>query len=123
MEVLTSELIPNSIPEKPWSHIAVDFIVKLPEAQECNVILVVCDCLTKIAHFIATTEKMLAGRLAKLFRDHMWKLHGLSESIILDRGAQFVSRLMRELSNLLEIQMKLSIAYYPQMNGQTERIN
>jgi len=79
--------MPNSITEKPWSHIAVDSMVKLPEAQRCNVILVVCDCLTKIAHFITTTEKMLAERLAKLFRDHMWKLHGLSESIILDRGA------------------------------------
>jgi len=50
-------------------------------------------------------------------------LHGLPESIISDRGVQFVVGMMKELNNLLEIQTKLSTAYYPQMNGQTERIN
>jgi len=50
-------------------------------------------------------------------------LHGLPESIILDRGVQFVAGMMKELNNLLEIQTKLSMAYYPQMDGQMERIN
>jgi len=50
-------------------------------------------------------------------------LHGLPESIILDRGVQFVAGMMKELNNLLEIQTKLSTAYYPQMDGQMERIN
>jgi len=65
----------------------------------------------------------LAEGLTKLFQDHVWKLHGLPESIILDRGAQFVAGIMRELNNLLGIQTKLSTAYYPQTDGQTERIN
>jgi len=79
--------MPNSIPEKPWRHISADFIVKLPLAQGYNTILVVCDHLTKMAHFILTTEKTLAAGLAQLFRDNIWKLHGLLESIISDRGA------------------------------------
>jgi len=76
-----------------------------------------------MAHFIATTEKTSAEGLVKLFWDHVWKLHGLPESIISDRGVQFAVGMMKELNNLLGIQTKLSTAYYPQTDGQTERIN
>ena len=76
-----------------------------------------------MAHFIPTTEKMSVKGLAKLFRDHVWKLHGLLESIISDRGVQFAAGMIREVNNLLGIQMKLSTAYHPQTDGQTERIN
>ena len=117
------KLIPNAIPEKPWSYISADFITKLPLAQGYNAILVVCNCFSKMAHFIATTEKMSAEGLAKLFQDHVWKLYRLPESIISDRGVQFAVGIMRELNNLLGIQTKLSTAYHPQMDGQTERIN
>jgi len=122
-EAPAGKLMPNAIPEKPWSHISADFITKLPLAQGYEAILVVCDCFSKMAHFIATTEKTLAEGLAKLFWDYVWKLHGLPESIISDRGVQFVMGMMKELNNLLEIQTKLSTAYHPQMDGQTERIN
>jgi len=50
-------------------------------------------------------------------------LHGLPESIISDRGVWFVAEMMRQLNNLLGIQTKLSTAYHPQTDGQTERIN
>jgi len=76
-----------------------------------------------MAHFIATIEKMLVEGLVKLFQDHIWKLHGLPQSIISDRGVQFVAGMIKELNNLLGIQMKLSIAYHPQTDGQTERLN
>ena len=78
--------MPNAIPEKPWSHILADFITKLSLIQDYNAILVVCDWFSKMVYFIATTEKTLAEGLTRLFRDHVWKLHRLSESIILDRG-------------------------------------
>ena len=78
--------MPNAIPEKPWSHILADFITKLPLVQDYNMILVVCDWFSKMAHFIATTEKTLAEGLARLFRDHIWKSIQLPENIILDRG-------------------------------------
>jgi len=76
-----------------------------------------------MAYFIATTEKTSAEGLTKLFQDHVWRLHGLPESIILDRGVQFAVGIMKELNNLLGIQTKLSTAYYSQTDGQTERIN
>ena len=113
----------NTILEKPWSHILADFITKLPLAQGYNAILVVCDHFSKMAYFIATTEKTSVEGLAKLFQDHIWKLHGLPKSIILDRGVQFVAGMMRELNNSLGIQMKLSTAYHSQTDGQMERIN
>jgi len=97
--------------------------MKLPLAQGYNAILVVCNRFSKMAHFIATMEKTMAERLARLFRDQMWKLYGLPKSIILDRGVQFVAGMMKELNNLLGIQTKLLTAYHPQTDGQTERIN
>jgi len=76
-----------------------------------------------MAHFVPMTEKTLAEGLARLFRDHVWKLHGLPENIILDRGAQFVANLMRELNQILGIETKLSTTFHPQTDGQTERTN
>jgi len=123
MQAPAGKLMLNSIPEKPWSHISVDFITKLPLAQVYDSILVVVDRLTKMAHFIPTTEKTTAGGLARLFRDNVWKLHGLLESIISDRGPQFAVGVMRELNAMLGINSKLSTVFHPQMDGQTERMN
>ena len=77
-------------------------------------ILVVYGRITKMAHFVPTMEKTLAEGLARLFRDYVWKLHGLPESIVSDRGAQFAAGLMRELNKMLGIETKLSIAFHPQ---------
>jgi len=54
---------------------------------------------------------------------HLWHNNGLPESIVLDRRVQFVVGMMKKLNHLLGIQTKLSIAYHPQTDGQTERIN
>jgi len=115
--------MPNSILEKPWAYISADFITKLLLAQEYNSILVVVDKLTKMVHFIPTTEKISAKELARLFKNNIWKLHGLSESIISDRGLQFTAGIIQELNRILEIESKLSTAFYPQTDEQTERVN
>ena len=115
--------MPNTVPEKPWTHISMDFITKLLLAQEYDSILVVCDRMTKMAYFVPTTEKTLVEGVARLFWNNVWKLHGLPESIITDRGAQFTAGIMKELNQMLGIDTKLSTAYYPQTDGQTERMN
>jgi len=74
-------------------HLMVDFITKLLLVAGKNVILVVYDRLSKMTYFVATTEETLAEGLARLFRDNMWKLHRLPESIISDRGPQVVAEL------------------------------
>jgi len=65
----------------------------------------------------------MAKGLARIFRDNMWQLHRLPKSIISDRGLQFTAEVMKKLNKLLGIDTKLSIAFYPQTDRQTERIN
>jgi len=115
--------MPNSIPEKAWTHISADFITKLSLAQGYDAILIVVDRLTKMAHFVPTTERTSAEGLARLFRDNIWKLHGLPDSIISDKGPQFAAGIMKELNHMLGIETKLSTAFHPQTDGQTERMN
>ena len=74
----------SKVPEKLWTHLMVDFITKLPVVAGKDAILVVCDRLSKMAHFVATTEAISAKGLVRLFRDNIWKLHGLLESIVSD---------------------------------------
>ena len=90
-----------------------DFITKLPIAQGYDSILVVVDRLTKMVYFISTIEKTLAEGLARLFRDNVWKLHGLPESIISDRGPQFVAEIIQELNRMLGVESKLLMAFHP----------
>jgi len=104
--------MPNLIPEKAWTHISADFIMKLPLAQGYDSILVVIDRFMKIVHFVSTTEKMSAEGLARLFRDNIWKLHGLPDSIISDRGPQFAAGIMKELNYMLGIETKLSTVFH-----------
>jgi len=122
-EMPVGKLRPNEVPERPWQHILVDFITKLPISKGHDLILVVCDRFLKMSHFVVTTEKITVEGLVKLFRDNVWKLHGLPESVILDKGPQFVAGLTKELNKMLGIETKLSMAYYPQTDGQTERTN
>jgi len=56
MQPLAGKLMPNSIPEKAWTYISVDFITKLPLVQRYDSILAVVDRFTKMAHFVPTTE-------------------------------------------------------------------
>ena len=107
-EMPAGKLRPNQVPERSWQHILVDFITKLPMFKGHDSILVVCDRFSKISHFVVTTEKTAAEGLARLFRDYMWKLHELLESMISDRGLQFAAGLIRKLTKMLGIETKLS---------------
>ena len=123
MEEMAGKLRLSKVLEKLWTHLTVDFIIKLPIVAEKDVILVVCDRLSKITHFVATTEGTLAEGLARLFRDNVWKLHGLPENVVSDRGPQFAAELTKELNKMLEIDTRLSTAFHPQIDGQTEWMN
>ena len=122
-EIPAGKLRPNQAPERLWQHILVDFIMKLPVSKDHDSILVVCDRFSKMSHFVVTTEKTTAEGLARLFRDNVWKLHGLPESVILDKGPQFATGMMKELNKMLGIETKLSTAYHPETDRQMERTN
>ena len=97
--------------------------MKLPVSKDHDSILVVCNRFLKMFHFVVMTEKIMAECLARLFRNNMWKLHRLLESVISDRGPQFAVRLTKELNKMLGIETKLSMAYHPEIDGQMERTN
>ena len=103
----------SEVLEKPWIHLIVDFIMKLLVVAGKDAILVVCNRLSKIIYFVATTKGTLAEGLVRLFRDNVWKLHGLPESIVSDRGPQFAAELIKKLNKMLGIEMKLLIVFYP----------
>jgi len=123
MEMPVGKLRPNEVPGRPWQHISVDFITKLLMSKGHDSILVVCDRFSKISHFVTAIEKTMAEGLVRLFRDNMWKLHGLLRSVISDRGPQFAAGLTKKLNKMLGIETKLSTVYHPQTDGQTERTN
>jgi len=85
--------------------------------------MVVVDRLSKWAHIIPTMPDIMASGVAQLFRDHIWKLHGLPKEVISDRGTQFVSNFTCNLSQLLGIKVAASMDYHPQTDGQTEWVN
>ena len=103
----------SKVPQKTWMHLTVDFITKLPVVAGKDAILVVCDRLSKMTHFVAMMEGTLAEGLARLFQDNVWKLHGLLESVVSDRGLQFMAELMKELNRMLGIKTKLLTAFHP----------
>ena len=86
--------MPNRIPYCRWQIISVDLITELPQSHGYDSILIAVDRLSKWAHFIATTSNITSLGVAWLFRDGVWKLHGLPEEVISDRGPQFVSNFM-----------------------------
>ena len=70
-----------------------DFILELPETKNGhNSIWIVVDRLTKRTHFIATKMAISAEDVATMFINHIWRLHGIPESIVSDRDRKFISK-------------------------------
>ena len=61
--------------------------------------------------------------IAKIYRNNIWKLHGVPRKILSDRGPQFTLKFMEEFTKVLGTKKQLLTAYHPQIDGQTERIN
>ena len=122
-EEIAGKLKLSKVLEKLWTYIIVDFIMKLPIVAGKDTILVVCNRLSKITYFVATIEGTSAEDLARLFRSNVWRLHRLLESIVLNKGPQFVAELTRELNRILGIETKLLMAFYLQTDGQIEWMN
>ena len=117
-------LQPLLIPEWKWDKLGMDFITGLPRTHSgYDSIWVVVDRLTKVAHFIPVKTTYTSAKLAKIYMTKIVCLHGVPRSIVSDRGTQFTSKFWNQLHETLGTRLEFSIAFHPQKDGQTERVN
>uniref|UniRef100_A0A803TR04 Gypsy retrotransposon integrase-like protein 1 n=1 Tax=Anolis carolinensis TaxID=28377 RepID=A0A803TR04_ANOCA len=109
-------------PSRPWTDIAMDFVVDLPNSNGFNTIWTIIDLFSKQAHFVALKRLPTAPELAKLFLQHVFRLHGCPKRIISDRGSQFTSRFWKSFLGILGTERALSTAFHPETDGATERV-
>ena len=117
------ELHPLEIPKGLWQDISIDMIGPLPRSNRMDAIVVIVDRFTKMIRLKAATTSISSEGIAKIYRDEIWKIHGVPRMILSDQGPQFASKFMEDLTKVLGTKRKLSTAYHPQTDGQTERIN
>lgn len=103
--------------------VTLDFIEGLPPSSSYKCILVVVDKFSKFAHFIKIAQPFTTHKVAQLFMENVYKLHGMAQALVSDRDKIFASRFWQELFRLSGTDLRLSSAYHPQSDDQTERVN
>jgi transposase InsO family protein len=116
-------LSPLPVPEGAWQVVTMDFIEGLPKSDSANCILVVVDKFSKYGHFIPLLHPYSATSVAQAFLDNIYKLHGMPTTIVSDRDRVFTNKFWQELFKLANVALKMSSAYHPQIDGQSERVN
>jgi len=119
-------LKPMPIALRAWKELLVDFVGPLPPSKvgknTYRHIMVVVNRLTKMK-ILVRMEEITSKAVATAFLDNVWKLHGLPNAITSDRGPQFTLDWWRLLCSTLRIMRRLSTAFHPQTDGQTENTN
>jgi hypothetical protein len=100
-----------------------DFIEGLPKVGGKSVILTVVDRFSKYAHFIALGHPYTAASVARAFFDGIVRLHGFPSSIVSDRDPVFTGHVWRDLFRLAGVKLRMSTAFHPQTDGQSEVVN
>jgi len=116
-------LQPLEVPYAAWTSISVDFITELPQSQGHTQIMVVVDRFTNMAHGIGLGTNATAKDVADTFLKEVWKLHRLPSDIVSDMDAKFSGEFWESVCKGLGIKRRMSTAYHPQTDGQTERAN
>lgn len=116
-------LQPLPVADRPWQHLSCDFVGPLPMSSGFNFVLTVVDRFTKMAVFLPCTKNITSFEFAKLFVRKVYSRFGLPSTIVTDRGPQFTAMVWQSLATLLGINHRLSTAYHPQTDGQSEIVN
>jgi hypothetical protein len=109
---------------RPFSTIAMDFIVKLLVSNRYDSILTIMDhdC-TKVVILLPCKEEMDSLGIAQLYLEKVFPYVGIPDKVISNRDLRFTSKLFKEVCDLLKIKQNVSSAYHPQMDGQSEKTN
>jgi len=102
-----------AVPDQAWQVVTIDFIEGLPNSSSYNCILVVVDKFSKYAHFIKLAHPFTALKIAKLYMDNIYKLHGMPKAIVFDRDKIFISMLWQELFKFTGSELRMSYVYHP----------
>jgi hypothetical protein len=116
-------LQPLEVPSSIWANIAIDFVEGFPHVDSKTVVLMVVDHFSKYVHFIPLGHLYTAVSVAKAFFNNIIKLHGIPCSIVSDRDPVFTSTFWKELFHLTGVQLRMSTAFHPQTDGQSEVTN
>jgi transposase InsO family protein len=116
-------LQPLPVPLRIWADISMDFVEALPKVHGKSVILAVVDRFSKYAHFIPLGHPYTASSVARAFFHDVVRLHGFSESIVSDRDPVFTGHVWRDLFKLAGVELRMSTAFHPQIDGQSEAVN
>ncbi|KAF1325449.1 Pol protein, partial [Globisporangium splendens] len=115
---------PLPIPQDCWKSVSMDFVFGFPEDKARNTgVVVFVDRLSKMVHVAPVRKHVTAQETACLFLEHVFRYHGLPESIVSDRDPRFTAAFWRELFRLLGTDLAMSTADHPETDGQTERVN
>jgi hypothetical protein len=107
-----------------WEVVTMNFITKLPKTnKQHDSIMVVADKLTKAAHFIPVKLSRKATNITDIYLEEITRLHGMPKTIVFDRDPKFTSNFWKGLFNGFGTNLHFSIAYHPELDGQTERVN
>jgi hypothetical protein len=116
-------LHPLPIADRPWQHISVDFKSFSKDRRGFDTIAVFVDRFGKRPISIPCYSTIDAPELARLYLIHVHKYYGPATTVVSDRGPQFVSAFWDEFNRILGTKIKLSTAFHPQTDGQTENAN
>ncbi|TAQ83095.1 hypothetical protein B7494_g8581 [Chlorociboria aeruginascens] len=122
------ELQPLPVPTAPFQDISLDWITGLPASrvlsgQEYNSILTIVDRFTKYALFIPVRDTQNAAQFAQVFFEKVECAFGTPRSIVTDRDSRITSMFWKEVCEHKMIKRRLSTAYHPQTDGQSEVLN
>lgn len=108
---------PLPIPNRIWEDISLDFVEGLPKSIGFSTVLVVVDCLSKYAHFIALSHPFIAPIVEKLFIKEIVRLHGYLSTIVSDRDRVFMSLFWKKLSRVQRTGLHRITSYHPNRMG------